>query len=58
MSARFPRLAALEEAGAFAVSDSALPYTLHRALDRFAFGLDLVLDGIDGIDARITARRR
>ncbi|WP_219412753.1 TetR/AcrR family transcriptional regulator [Pseudonocardia nigra] len=46
MNNRFPRLAALEEAGAFTVSDSALPYTLQRALDRFAFGLGLVLDAI------------
>ncbi|GIH80057.1 TetR/AcrR family transcriptional regulator [Planobispora longispora] len=54
MAGRFPRLAALEEAGAFAVSDSALPYTLQRALDRFAFGLDLVLDSVG---ARIAAAR-
>lgn len=43
---------AVVEAGAFAVSDTALPYTLQRALDRFAFGLDLLLDSID---TRITA---
>ncbi|MGN9784561.1 TetR/AcrR family transcriptional regulator [Nonomuraea sp. ZG12] len=54
MAGRFPRLAALGEAGAFAVSDTALPYTLQRALDRFAFGLDLVLDSID---ARVAAPR-
>ncbi|MGW0801963.1 TetR/AcrR family transcriptional regulator C-terminal domain-containing protein [Nonomuraea sp. NPDC002799] len=52
MDGRFPRLAALNEAGAFAVSGTALPYTLQRALDRFTFGLDLVLDSIG---ARITA---
>jgi AcrR family transcriptional regulator len=54
MNGRFPRLVALEEAGAFAVSDSTLPYTLQRALDRFAFGLELVLDSID---ARMRAAR-
>ena len=54
MEGRFPRLAALDEAGAFAVSDTTLPYTLQRALDRFEFGLDLVLDSID---ARISAVR-
>ncbi|WP_433287116.1 TetR/AcrR family transcriptional regulator [Pseudonocardia sp. CA-142604] len=48
MNGRFPRLSALDEAGAFAVSNSTLPYTLQRALDRFAFGLDLVLDSIAG----------
>jgi AcrR family transcriptional regulator len=52
MDGRFPRLAALETGGAFAVSGTALPYTLQRALDRFAFGLDLVLDAIG---ARIAA---
>jgi AcrR family transcriptional regulator len=46
MDGRFPRLAALETAGAFAVSDTALPYTLQRALDRFAYGLELVLDAV------------
>ncbi|WP_106400888.1 TetR/AcrR family transcriptional regulator [Actinocorallia populi] len=46
MSGRFPLFAALEEAGAFAVSDTALPYTVQRALDRFSFGLELVLDSI------------
>jgi hypothetical protein len=35
MDGRFPRLVALGEAGAFAVSTSTLPYTLQRALDRF-----------------------
>ncbi|MFC4010596.1 hypothetical protein ACFOY2_25440 [Nonomuraea purpurea] len=54
MNGRFPGLAALEEAGAFAVSDAALPYTLQRALDRFAFGLDLVLDAVG---ARVAAAR-
>ncbi|MGI5215931.1 hypothetical protein [Plantactinospora sp. CA-290183] len=34
------------------MSDSTLPYTLQRALDRFAFGLDLVLDAIQ---ARVAA---
>jgi AcrR family transcriptional regulator len=43
---RFPRLAALDRAGAFAVSGTDLPHTLQRALDRFAFGLDLVLDAV------------
>lgn len=43
----FPELVALDEAGAFAVSGTTLPYMLQRALDRFAFGLDLVLDSID-----------
>ena len=52
MDGRFPRLAALETAGAFEVTDTALPYTLQRALDRFAYGLDLVLDAIG---ARIAA---
>lgn len=47
INGRFPRLVALGEAGAFAVSDSVLPYTLQRALDRFTFGLDLVLDSIE-----------
>lgn len=43
---RFPRLSKLAEAGAFTVSADALPYTLQRALDRFGFGLELVLDAI------------
>ncbi|MEN3609953.1 hypothetical protein AAH979_10425 [Plantactinospora sp. ZYX-F-223] len=55
MAGRFPRLDALGAAGAFDVSDPALPYTLQRALDRFTFGLDLVLDAIG---ARITAAGR
>jgi AcrR family transcriptional regulator len=46
LEGRFPRLAALAAAGAFAVSDPTLPYTLQRALDRFDFGLDLVLDAV------------
>jgi AcrR family transcriptional regulator len=46
MRGRFPRLAALDRAGAFAVSGTELPYTLQRALDRFAHGLDLVLDAV------------
>ncbi|RJL31391.1 TetR/AcrR family transcriptional regulator [Bailinhaonella thermotolerans] len=46
MDGRYPLFAALEEAGAFAVSDTALPYTVQRALDRFDFGLDLVLDAV------------
>ncbi|MFI7698315.1 hypothetical protein [Nonomuraea sp. NPDC049480] len=46
MNGRFPLFSALEEAGAFAVSDTTLPYTVQRALDRFSFGLDLVLDSI------------
>ncbi|MGI5284041.1 hypothetical protein ACQEVF_11970 [Nonomuraea polychroma] len=54
MNGRFPLFAALEQAGAFAVSDTTSPYTLQRALDRFAFGLDLVLDAIG---ARIAAAR-
>lgn len=54
INGRFPRLTDLERAGAFAVSDVTLPYTLRRALDRFAFGLDLVLDAVD---ARIVAAR-
>jgi len=54
INGRFPRLVALGEVGAFAVSDPALPYTLQRALDRFAFGLDLVLDSIGD---RIAAAR-
>jgi AcrR family transcriptional regulator len=54
MDGRLPRLAALDAAGAFEVSDTTLPYTLQRALDRFSFGLDLVLDAID---ARIAAAR-
>jgi hypothetical protein len=36
----------LEAAGAFGVSDSALPYTLQRALERFAYGLELALDAV------------
>ncbi|RZQ61277.1 TetR/AcrR family transcriptional regulator [Amycolatopsis suaedae] len=47
VNGRFPRLTALAEAGAFEVQDTALPYTLQRALDRFDFGLELVLDSID-----------
>lgn len=43
---RFPRLDALDAAGAFAVSGTDLPYTLQRALDRFAHGLDLLLDAV------------
>jgi Tetracyclin repressor-like, C-terminal domain len=44
-----PRLAALKRAGGFAVPAPdaervPVPYTLQRALDRFAFGLDLVRD--------------
>lgn len=54
MTGRFPHLAALDEAGAFAVSGTTLPYTLRRALDRFDFGLALVLDAVD---ARITSVR-
>ena len=64
INGRFPRLVALGEAGAFAVSDPALPYTLQRALDRFAFGLDLVLDSIGdriaatpGVTTRSTSAR-
>lgn len=53
MDGRFPRLAALEAAGAFGVSGTILPYTLQRALDRFGFGLGLVLDAIG---ARIAGR--
>jgi AcrR family transcriptional regulator len=52
MDGRFPRLAALEAAGAFVVSESVLSYTLQRALDRFFFGLDLVLDAIGARIAR------
>jgi hypothetical protein len=56
MTGRFPGLAALERAGGFAVpepgSGPPVPYTLRRALDRFAFGLDLVLDSVG---ARIAA---
>ncbi|MEW9546897.1 TetR/AcrR family transcriptional regulator [Nonomuraea sp. NPDC050783] len=48
MNGRFPLLAELEEAGAFGVSGTALPYALQRALDRFAHGLDLVLDAVAG----------
>ncbi|MFI9403419.1 TetR/AcrR family transcriptional regulator C-terminal domain-containing protein [Nocardia sp. NPDC052316] len=47
MAGRFPVLAALDAAGAFAVSESAAPYLLQRALDRFAYGLDLLLDSLD-----------
>ncbi|MFI0421435.1 TetR/AcrR family transcriptional regulator [Spongiactinospora sp. 9N601] len=46
MNGRFPHLDALEQAGAFTVSDTTLPYTLQRALDRFDYGLDLVLNAI------------
>lgn len=42
----YPNLDALEEAGAFDATDDALPYTVQRALDRFRFGLALVLDAI------------
>lgn len=53
MAGRFPRLAALEAAGAFTVPDrpNSAPYTVQRALSRFDFGLDLVLDAVA---ARIT----
>ncbi|MDF5751633.1 TetR/AcrR family transcriptional regulator [Spongiactinospora sp. TRM90649] len=54
MAGRFPRLTAFERAGGFAVSGTALPYTLQRALDRFAFGLGLVLDAVG---ARVAAAR-
>ncbi|WP_232664379.1 TetR/AcrR family transcriptional regulator [Pseudonocardia sp. TRM90224] len=43
---RFPRLAAVEAAGGFAVAATGRPYTLQRALDRFDAGLALLLDGI------------
>ncbi|MEV0617775.1 TetR/AcrR family transcriptional regulator [Nonomuraea sp. NPDC050404] len=46
MDGRFPLLGALGGAGAFAVSDMAAPYLPRRALDRFLFGLDLLLDSI------------
>ncbi|WP_043632613.1 TetR/AcrR family transcriptional regulator [Nonomuraea candida] len=46
MNGRFPLFAALESAGAFAVSDTGAPYTVQRALDRFHHGLDLLLDSI------------
>jgi AcrR family transcriptional regulator len=46
MDGHFPRLEALAQAGAFDVSDPTLPYMHQRALDRFAFGLELVLDSI------------
>lgn len=55
MNDRFPRLATLARAGAFDVQESALPYTVQRALDRFTFGLELVLDAIG---ARITAAQQ
>lgn len=42
----YPNLDALEEAGAFDATDDTLPYTVQRALDRFSFGLTLVLDAI------------
>ncbi|MEJ3651620.1 TetR/AcrR family transcriptional regulator [Actinomycetes bacterium KLBMP 9759] len=44
---RFPRLAAVEAAGGFAVAAAGTPYTLQRALDRFDAGLALLLDGIE-----------
>jgi len=55
MAGRFPRLAALEAAGAFAVQErpDSAAYTLQRALDHFDFGLDLVLDAVE---TRISAR--
>jgi AcrR family transcriptional regulator len=56
MDGRFPRLAALERDGAFAVSGTERPYTLQRALDRFAFALDLVLDAIGARIAAAAAR--
>ena len=46
MDGRFPRLVTLAQDGAFEVSGTALPYMLQRALDRFAFGLELVLDSV------------
>nr|WP_042180567.1 TetR/AcrR family transcriptional regulator [Kibdelosporangium sp. MJ126-NF4]CEL14451.1 Transcriptional regulator, TetR family [Kibdelosporangium sp. MJ126-NF4]CTQ88816.1 Transcriptional regulator, TetR family [Kibdelosporangium sp. MJ126-NF4] len=48
MNGRFPLLDRLATEGAFAVSDTTVPYTLQRALDRFTFGLDLVLDSVAG----------
>jgi AcrR family transcriptional regulator len=44
---RYPRLSALDAAGAFAPSRTDVPYTVQRALDRFDAGLALVLDGIE-----------
>lgn len=48
MNGRFPLLARLAAQDAFAVENTSAPYTLRRALDRFAFGLDLVLDSVAG----------
>jgi AcrR family transcriptional regulator len=42
----YPNLRALDQAGAFEPSATDTPYTVQRALDRFAFGLDLVLGAI------------
>jgi AcrR family transcriptional regulator len=43
----FPHLMALDRAGAFVPSATDVPYTVQRALDRFAFGLALVLAAIE-----------
>ncbi|MBF6330131.1 TetR/AcrR family transcriptional regulator [Nocardia transvalensis] len=47
MAGRFPVLAAMDAAGAFTVAESSAPYLLQRALERFTYGLDLLLDAIE-----------
>lgn len=43
----FPHVKALDQAGAFDVPEAeGVPYTVQRALDRFRYGLDLVLGAI------------
>lgn len=44
---RFPLLSELAAGGGFDVSATDLPYTVQRALDLFASGLEIVLDGLD-----------
>lgn len=42
----YPNLRALDQAGAFEPSSTDTPYTVQRALDRFTFGLEVVLGAI------------
>lgn len=49
---RFPRLRALDAAGAFTVVDTERPYLVARALARFRSGLALLLDGVATLSGR------